>query len=325
MPQLTEKSYLWGEVRKLLPFKSRFALYPQNEMSAILRARIEEENEKIGTLAQVCEFVEVGNIDYTKPGENQLNGISDWNPEVIVVCDDGNKLSILLELNRIKWGHFPHVVIPGVGHHENIRNKVLSLEAAIGEESHAVGYHYLKAHFYELLRSCRDQNIVGDIVELGVFRGGTLLLLNQILKDLQFQGPKLIGFDTWSGFPERRSLLDMYSSEEYVCKKYEEINGRLAQEGIELIRGDIIDTIGTIASRSLILTFIDTDNYTPAKAALPLIAERTQRGGAIVFDHYYALEEYNDALGDGIAAMEFFAESSKCFLNLSGTGVFIKM
>ena len=45
------------------------------------------------------------------------------------------------------------------------------------------------------------------------------------------------------------------------------------------------------------LAFIDTDNHTPARAALEVARERTVPGGAIVFDHFSGTSRYRYTLG----------------------------
>jgi len=50
-----------------------------------------------------------------------------------------------------------------------------------------------------------------------------------------------------------------------------------------------------------VLTFIDTDNYTPARAAIEVARERTVPGGAIVFDHFTGTSRFRYTLGERIA------------------------
>ena len=116
----------------------------------------------------------------------------------------------------------------------------------------------------------------------------------------------------------------MFASKDFVDLQFEQTSTLLQREGVELVKGDIANTINVLRGTPLLLTFLDTDNYTPTMQALPILAENTIVGGSIVLDHYFALEEYNDALGDGLAAAEFFREHPE-FLNLSGTGVFVKL
>ena len=137
------------------------------------------------------------------------------------------------------------------------------------------------------LTSLSRKNCRGLVVELGVFRGGTLLLMNQMLKALGFKGAHLIGFDTFDGFPPPRCLLDMFAMDKFVNRDFAGTSRLLEAEGIRLVRGDIVETAKLLQQEPLLLTFIDTDNYSPAAAALPVCWKGTVKGGAVIMDHFY--------------------------------------
>lgn len=306
--------------------KTRFVLVPANALAHRLAKELLARSGSAPLEAYVWDYDwQATDSDPSETGvSSQPNHVLPWVPDVLLICENAQKLPLLSALNRLPWQSFPEVVSFGSAHHAINQLFAEALERRTGETSHAVGYRYAKAHFWEVLQHLSRRGKRGTIVELGVFRGGTLLLLSEMLRLLAFSGNRLIGFDTWAGFPTRRSLLDMYSDELFVCRAFDDVSARLGKQGIELVQGDIVDTIDAIRTDDLLLTFIDTDNYTPIHHALPLIADQTVVGGAIVFDHYFALEEFNDALGEGVAAMEYFAGHPD-YLNLSGTGVFLKM
>ena len=70
------------------------------------------------------------------------------------------------------------------------------------------------------------------------------------------------------------------------------------------------------------VSFIDTDNYTPAKAALEIVRERTVPGGAIVFDHFTGTSRFRYAIGERIAGRVLLDDPR--YLHLHGTGVFYR-
>jgi hypothetical protein len=65
--------------------------------------------------------------------------------------------------------------------------------------------------------------------------------------------------------------------------------------------GDITATCRRLEGEDLVLSFIDTDNYTPARAALDVARDRTVPGGAIVFDHFTGTSRFRYTLGERIA------------------------
>jgi O-methyltransferase len=325
MPTIPER--LQVNIRRCLASgRRKFALLPANDLASAVAKMIAALDESRRAECQLINYRPPSSSLSEQFGHSAtLDAVAHWQPDVLVICEDRDKFYFLSSLNRATWITYPEVLTYGSGHTELKQLEAEELERQTGEPSHAVGYRFAKANIWELLSHYAKAGKRGTILELGVFRGGTLLLIAAMLRALQVKGNRIIGFDTWSGFPKAKTLLDMYSDEAFVYRDFEEIALRLGSHGIELVRGDVSETISSLPShQSLLLTFIDTDNYTPVKHALPFIAQRTAIGGAIVFDHYFALEEYNDALGEGVAAAEFFASRSD-FINLSGTGVFLKM
>lgn len=250
--------------------------------------------------------------------------ITTFNPDLIVICTDFLKDELLSHLNSLVWRNFPKVVTYGMGHQDVFSQRIGALERGNAEASHATGYARVKEHIFNLLESLRRRRCAGLVVELGVFRGGTLLLIKQMLKALDFTEARLLGFDTFNGFPPPRCLLDMFAMDEFVNRDFSRTSSLLAAEAILLVRGDIVETIARLDKECLLLTFIDTDNYSPAAAALPVCWKNTIRGGAVIMDHFYTKEEFSDTIGERIAAWEFFKDQTDV-LHLSGTGVFIKI
>ena len=91
---------------------------------------------------------------------------------------------------------------------------------------------------------------------------------------------------------------------------------------IEIITGDIARTCRRLEGEDLVLTFIDTDNYTPASAAIEVVRERTVPGGAIVFDHFTGTDRFRYTLGERIAGRALLDDPR--WFNLHGTGVFYR-
>lgn len=67
------------------------------------------------------------------------------------------------------------------------------------------------------------------------------------------------------------------------------------------------------------LTFIDTDNYTAATAAIDVARERTVPGTAIVFGRFTGTSRSRYTLGERIAGRVLLDDP--CWLRLHGTGV----
>ncbi len=185
----------------------------------------------------------------------------------------------------------------------------------------ANGYPNSLVHLYQCLANAARLGLTGAVAELGMFKGGTTMFLSRVIERLGASWP-VIGFDTFGGFPPRRSPLDMYDHPGCVFTDQAAVRRYLDGRDIEIIAGDIAETCRRLEGEDLVLTFIDTDNYTPASAALEIARERTVPGGAIVFDHFTGTDRFRYTLGERIAGRVLLGDPR--WLHLHGTGVFYR-
>ncbi len=259
-----------------------------------------------------------------EPPIRPLSSLGERDPDLLVICVDAEKEDLLRaahdrlrELNRPP----PEVVIAGTGHLEFRDELFDELDAPALVPSYATGSLNTRIHLFQCLRAAADNRLRGAIVEFGAFKGGTTAWLARVASRLGL-GAKVIGFDTWDGFPARQSLLDLYSHPRCVFTDLQAVRAYTEPYGVELVPGDISGTYERLRGERLILCFFDTDNYSPTRAALELCADQLVPGGAIVFDHVATTAEYIDTIGERIAAYELLAE--RPLLHLHGTGVFVK-
>jgi hypothetical protein len=174
---------------------------------------------------------------------------------------------------------------------------------------------------YEIFKQQLEVN--GSVVEVGVHRGASLMAwahFSAILEPVNYLR-KVIGFDTFSGFPSL-STKDARGVSEYL-----EVGGFAAEDGaeedlrraiqlfdgtrylnhipkVELVRGDVLETLPRYLDEHphlvVSLLHLDADLYEPTRVTLELLHPRMPRGAVIVFD------ELNMDLfpGETLAAME---------------------
>lgn len=242
-------------------------------------------------------------------------------PDVVVVVDDAEKEATLLAAAPY-LAHAPVVLVAGYAHYSFRDDLFEQTLADLQVPSIANGYENTLVHLYECVRNAAQLGLEGAIVEFGVFKGGTTMFLARLTRALN-QDWKVIGFDTFGGFPPRRSVFDMYSHPGAVFADFESVERYLGALGVELVRGDIVDTSERLADTPVVVAFIDTDNYSSAKAAVEALRENVVVGGAIVFDHLTGVARFRYTLGERIAARELLANDERYF-NLHGTGVFLR-
>lgn len=164
---------------------------------------------------------------------------------------------------------------------------------------------------YELYK--RIVNLPGDVIELGVFRGGGIIqfaTFRELLENVNAR--KIWGFDVFGPFPEAHNEADekfraewiKTTNNEFLTK--EELQKAFVYKDIknvELVKGDIGDTIPAFLKDNpnlrIALLHIDTDVYEPAKIALDYLYNRVVKGGIICFDDY-------TVAGETRAVDEFF-------------------
>ena len=249
-----------------------------------------------------------------------LQSMGDSALDVLVVASDEDKEDLLEAAVPFILGA-PKVIVAGYGH-LRFRDRMFTEELAqLLVPSLANGYPNTLPHLYQCLANAARTGLRGVVAEFGMFKGGTTMFLSRLIERLGQDWP-VIGFDTFGGFPPRRSPLDMYDHPGCVFENLGAVRHYVQGTRIEIVPGDIVQTCHRLDTEDLVLTFIDTDNYTSAKAAIDVVRERTVLGGAIVFDHFTGLDRFRYTLGERIAAKTLLGDVH--YFNLHDTGVFFR-
>lgn len=313
-----------------------------------LRAQLAEQLAKgrrlVAILAASAEAITLA-ADVTRlAGKDSLVGIFDpdvvecewpmrpWSElvharaHVLVIATDTRKERLLAAAAELldPTGQLPQVILAGTGHQQFEDPLFVDLEAPALVPSYATGHPHTRVHLYQCLQFAGIHGLSGAVVELGAFKGGTTVWLARAVARLGLQDTRVIGFDSWDGFPPRRSLLDLYEHPRCVFTDLDAVRAYAEPYGIELVCGDIAKTApARLAEEKILLAFVDTDNYSGTYAALGTILPNLIAGGAIVFDHYWTTNDYLYTIGERLAAKQALEDSG--LLNLHGTGVFVKI
>jgi O-methyltransferase len=265
--------------------------------------------------------------EHTSPAEDvfALDELASRPHDLLVVGEDAAKAELLDAYRRAAGEREPppDAVLAGTAHLAFADPDFDELNAPALVPSYANGSPYTREHLFGCLRAAARAGLRGAIVEFGAFKGGTTAWLARVAAHLGLEGCRIIGFDSWAGFPQRRSVLDLYEHPRCVFTDLGAVRAYVEPLGVELIAGDIADTYRRLAGVPLLLAFFDTDNYSPTRAALEMCADQLIVGGSIVFDHVATVPEYIDTLGERMAAFEVL--ESRPFLHLHDTGVFTKL
>ncbi|WP_436644438.1 class I SAM-dependent methyltransferase [Microbaculum sp. FT89] len=185
------------------------------------------------------------------------------------------------------------------------------------------------ARGYALYRAVRylvENKIVGSIVECGVWRGGSALI---ILKTLELVGPTardVYLFDTFEGMTApgesdvdllgRSAQSLMYDSEEGRDKELvwaraseEDVRATLELSGydkrrVHLIKGDVRTVLPTIQTGPIALLRLDTDFFDSTLVELEELYPRLQKNGVMIIDDYGHWKGCRIAVDQYLATLE---------------------
>jgi hypothetical protein len=170
-------------------------------------------------------------------------------------------------------------------------------------------------------------NLPGDIVELGVYRGASLMSWANFveIRNMGDRQKQVFGFDNFEGFTK----LDQKDGkcDSRVAKEIQGFNGGAFEQILEdaiaifdrdrfipykprvrLIKGQIEDTVPRFVKETpglrIALLHFDCDMYAPTKVGLEYLWPLVVPGGVVLFDEY-GLRPWE---GEAKAVDEFFSD-----------------
>ncbi len=166
-------------------------------------------------------------------------------------------------------------------------------------------------HFLKFL--IKTELIDGDILELGVYKGGTTTLFAHFLKKINSK-KKIFACDTFTGLPyddEFSGYKDgkfkgwlSDTSYEYVIKKFQEFE---VDDKIIAIEGIFEKVVPQkLANEKFSFVLFDFDLYQSTMHALNFVYSRVPKNGIMVFQNYERINKDNPEWGETKAVDEFF-------------------
>lgn len=143
--------------------------------------------------------------------------------------------------------------------------------------------------------------------EFGTYRGADTFMVLSMLGNREF-----FCFDTFAGIPTEH-LTERENAEGFAGRlsntTVEDVRRRLHWPGVELVVGDVFDTLPVTETGPLAFAHLDLNAAGATEASLSYVLERLVPGGAVVFDDY-GWDGYEDQrvaiqglLGDRVMAL----------------------
>ncbi len=159
----------------------------------------------------------------------------------------------------------------------------------------------------EAVKYITINKIPGEIVECGVWRGGSMMAVALTLLELQDNSRNLYLFDTFDGMTEpiekdvsltgisASTLLKKSNKKDensvWCYASLQDVKTSMSRTGYErdrihFIEGKVEDTIPDFAPKSISLLRLDTDWYESTRHEMNHLFPRLSPGGVIIIDDY---------------------------------------
>jgi len=170
-----------------------------------------------------------------------------------------------------------------------------------------------------------NNKVPGDFVECGVWKGGNLILLKNLLTFYSIN-KKILGYDTFEGMSEpskfdkkydNRSAIKMYKKYKkdkvpWAKASLNEVKNNLLRnckdlKNISLVKGKVESTLKRIVPKRISLLRLDTDWYESTKISLRTLYPKLSKNGILIID------DYGNWKGCRKAVDEYFKKSKNLF------------
>lgn len=149
-------------------------------------------------------------------------------------------------------------------------------------------------------------NIDGEILECGVYRGGTAAMMAHVIAEAG-SAKKLYLFDTFAGMPETDAERDTYHrAGDFSDTSLDAVRAFVGFPQTAIFRPGLIPkSFAGLEAITIAFAHIDVDIYRSIIDALEFIWPRLSRGGFVVFDDY----GFDTCPGARQAVDEFFSQT----------------
>jgi O-methyltransferase len=162
-------------------------------------------------------------------------------------------------------------------------------------------------NIYEEILNLKQNNILGDVAEVGVWRGGISKMMCILLKDRNIHL-----FDTFEGMPELHNDFDKNPNGEYLCGHFKDLDFELLLKDFQQYPNAIIhkgifpSTAKNLENNIFSICHIDCDLYISCYESMKFFYPRLSSGGVIIVDDY----DRPECPGAKIAINQFCRENN---------------
>ncbi|MEM7230186.1 MAG: TylF/MycF/NovP-related O-methyltransferase [Planctomycetota bacterium] len=157
------------------------------------------------------------------------------------------------------------------------------------------------------IETIERERIEGDFVETGVWRGGAVILMLAVLRQLGVTDRIVWACDSFEGLPAPTHEADAgydLSDDPYLAVSVDDVRANLERFGVfderrvRFLKGWFKDTLADSPIDRIAILRLDGDLYESTMDVLTALYDRVQPGGYIIVDDYGAWEPCRKAVAD---------------------------
>jgi len=162
-------------------------------------------------------------------------------------------------------------------------------------------------NFHACLDTIRQEDVPGDLIECGVWRGGTVVFMRGYLAAHNLANRRVFVADSFAGLPKpsaadegldiSRDVVPILAIErarvENLFRAYDLLDAR-----VRFLEGWFADTLPRADFSQLALLRLDGDLYSSTRDALVACYDRVAPGGFVIVDDYGAIPQCARAISD---------------------------
>ncbi|MGF6093828.1 TylF/MycF family methyltransferase [Pseudomonas sp. 18175] len=185
------------------------------------------------------------------------------------------------------------------------------------------------ANVRALTESVLGNNIEGDLIETGVWRGGACILMRAVLDAYCVTDRRVWVADSFEGLPppdhekypaDTGDTFHTYDElsvpMEQVMRNFEKYG--LLDEQVVFLKGWFKDTLTRAPIEKLALLRLDGDMYESTMDALSALYDKVSSGGYVIVDDYNVVPACKQAVHDFLTTREF----TPSLVEIDGVGVY---
>jgi O-methyltransferase len=164
-------------------------------------------------------------------------------------------------------------------------------------------------HLERCVSTVLEEKVPGDLIETGVWRGGSSIFMRAILKANDVTDRRVWVADSFQGFPEPNrekypdELRKMHDDFDFIKVSLDQVKGNFARFGllddqVRFLKGWFKDTLPAAPIQTLALARLDGDLYESTWDGLVNLYPKLAPGGFLIVDDYGAMEVCRKAVQD---------------------------